>query len=263
MNNTTTTFFTCCNGIYKNFIPVFVSSVLFHNDDAVVEIGTDSIPSDDMFSTTMKFLLEKYKNRILIQEMWVSKFMYGSKMYNISPNSVRFMVEPKLKSKYVYISDIDIIVLEKNISAAHIKNMKDNNTNYSNVVRPSKEGDLWKRMTGCHFAEWDYQYPIPDYKSFANLRIVEHDECYLYNIISRKCHPNESLKFRPIHGIHVSPNRPIVKTDNKPGWSANGWKEKWTNYRYTEEFKVIEKNSSDFMKDIFLKLDNYYKTTDE
>jgi hypothetical protein len=118
-------------------------------------------------------------------------------------------------------------------------------------------------MTGCHFAEWDFQYPIPDYKSFTNLNLVERDEYHLYDIISKKCQPNESLKFRPIHGIHVSPNRPIVKIDGMPGWSASGWKEEWINYKSTEEFKFIEKNSSDFMKDIFVKLNNYYNITYE
>ncbi len=258
--NSNTTFFTACNGIYKDFIPVFISSVLFHNDDVVVEIGTDEIPTEESFKRSIRFLLGKYSGKILIHDNWISNFWHGPRMYNISPNAVRFMLEPKLKSKYVYISDIDIIVLENNITSMHVNNMQTHGVRYSNVVRPLKNEDFWKRLTGCHFAEWEFQYPVPDYKSLTDLRMVEHDECYLYEIISKKCNPDESLKFRPIHGIHVSPNRPIVKTNDTPGWSVNGWKEKWKMYRTSEEFRLIEKNSSDFMKNIFSKLDNYYDT---
>ena len=38
-----TNFFTACNGIYKEFIPLFILSHLYHNENCFVEIGVDSM----------------------------------------------------------------------------------------------------------------------------------------------------------------------------------------------------------------------------
>ena len=41
-----TTIYTCCNKKYEHFIPIFVHSILYHNNDVDVEIGIE----DDFLS---------------------------------------------------------------------------------------------------------------------------------------------------------------------------------------------------------------------
>jgi hypothetical protein len=36
-------FYTCCNKIYNNFIPLFILSNLYHNENCYVEVGTDDV----------------------------------------------------------------------------------------------------------------------------------------------------------------------------------------------------------------------------
>jgi len=160
---------------------------------------------------------------------------------------IRFIETPEIKNKYVYITDVDIITLEKNISAKHIYNMKKLGTKYSNIVRPNL---LPKRLSGLHFTEWDAYYPILDYFEMATRSLLSLDEVFLYEMTARKQQINETSEFRPIHGIHISPNR-----DPKEWIQTVAWNEAWKNFRLSEEFLFLEQLYSDKMKEVIRIID--------
>ena len=46
-----TNFYTICNGIYKEFIPIFILSHLYHNENCFVEIGVDSMLKSEILKS--------------------------------------------------------------------------------------------------------------------------------------------------------------------------------------------------------------------
>lgn len=101
---------------------------------------------------------------------------------------------------------MDILILDKNLHEAHIHNIKENNLDYSNILRRNKSEP---RLTGLHFIEYDKMYPLNNVPTLENIN----DEAYLYLLMDQKGYklPEEQLTFRPTHGIHCSLNQPIFR----------------------------------------------------
>jgi len=250
-----TNFFTTCNGEYKNFIPIFILSHLYHNNDCHVEIGVDNI--DPNLNLSINILTQEYKDRFKIKKINLNYLDIEGKRYKSLQNTFRFFRVPDIKSEYVYISDIDIICLQKNLSDLHIKDMKDNNLPYSNIVRPKKtEDQVDRRLTGLHFTPYDNYYPLPDIKDLCERGSLFHDEVFLYELVKKRFpNFNELNTYRPVHGIHVSPNREPTGTMN---WGMPKWKKEWTEFRSSDIFKNIEKTFTKYIKDKIKIIDEYY-----
>ena len=219
------TFFTCVNDNYSDFIPIYIHSILFHNKDVDIEIGVDNINPHIM--ECVDFLKEKYKG---------SKINIRKVEFNISPNTVRFIETPEIVNDYVYITDIDIVTLQKSLSVLHLSDMEITGLNYSNIVRPYNDIKN-RKLSGLHFTKWDSYYPIPDYTDLMEL--LNNDETFLYELVSKKNEVSETSTYRPVHGIHMSPNR--KNPEATLGWGLGMWEKEWTNYRNSDEFKFIEK----------------------
>ena len=250
-------FFTCCNKIYNNFIPLFILSNLYHNDNSFVEIGTDD-ENYEPISKAMDFLKKIYEDRFLVRQVNFNYVEYQGKKFNTIPNSIRFLTEPKIKTEYVYISDVDIITLQRNICEIHINNMKKTGLPYSNIVRPIKniENEI-KRLTGLHFTPHSNYYPIANVSDVYNTGILSHDEGLLYKIVEKK-YPkfNYDEVYRPVHGIHVSLNREPM---GKIGWGINNWKTQWLEFRNLSIFNEIEKVLPKFIIEKINIIDNHAK----
>lgn len=219
-----TTFFTCANKNYEDFIPIFIHSTLFHNDNSDIEIGVETLNYD-----VLKYI------DVLKKIFVLSKLNIREIKFNVIPNIARFIDTPTIVNDYVYITDIDIIVLQKNISQLHINDMNLTGLNYSNIVRPYINNSP-KKLSGLHFTKWDSYYPIPDYDDLD----LNDDEVFLYNLVGKKNVISECNTFRPVHGIHMSPNR--KDPSSALGWGLNRWKNEWLMYRNTEDFKTLESN---------------------
>ena len=246
-----TTFFTCCNKKYQEFVPFFISSILKSNIDSAVEVGVEDIKHSDDFQKSIKYLTDLYGDRFILREVKFGNVNINGRSFGSCPNIIRFIEEPTLKNEYIYIGDVDIITLQSNITEIHLDHMNRTGLNYSNIVRPESGDKGWRRMSGLHFAKWYNYYPIGDFENLAKKSMLGHDEVFLYEIISRRNNIIESDKFRPVHGIHISPNRDIS------GWGVGSWIDKWMIYRNSEEFKILEELTSDEMKDNFKKIDNF------
>jgi hypothetical protein len=248
--------YTCCNGVYKNFIPIFILSNLYHNEDSFVEVGVDLINEIDL-TESLNVLNKKYPNRFLIRKANFDKIVIKGKHYNTIPNTVRFIDEPIVKAKYVYISDIDIINLEKNICDLHINHMNNNGLPFSNIVRNYDTPKEYKRLTGLHFTPYENYYPIPDYEDLILEGVfTRSDEAFLYKLVKKRYNNiNEEIQWRPVHGIHVSPNREPTGNMN---WGMSNWQNQWIEFRNSEIFQEIEPTFTNYIKEKIKTIDTYY-----
>jgi len=245
--------FTCCNGIYKDFIPLFIYSNLINTDDVFVEVGVDFDDIND--SPPIQFLNNLFPNKFLIRTVNFGEYFVNGENILPMPNLVRFITEPLVKSNYVYISDVDIITLDTDITKKHINNITSNNLKYSNIVRDYTKDQKHKRLTGLHFTKYENYYPIYDYSEICKLGLFNHDEMFLYELMKKRHgEPNENVKWRPVHGIHVSPNR---KPDGKINWGIDIWSKQWVIFRNSKTFKELELLMSDYVKDKLKIIDNF------
>lgn len=253
-----TTFFTCCDKKYEHFIPIFVHSILYYNDDADIEIGVENKDElDKNVTDCISLIREWYKDaNIVIRDAYFGLHKVD-KLWRACPNVVRFIETPTIKNEYVYICDIDIITLDKNITATHVMDMEKTGLNYSNIVRPYTDENL-RRLTGLHFSKWDSYYPIPDFSDLVRQSMLNNDEVFLYNLVKKQNVISEETQFRPVHGIHISANR-----ENPSAWGLRKRKNQWNDYRNSDEFKMIETLLDEKIHNYIIKIDDFYKFTEE
>ena len=164
-------------------------------------------------------------------------------------NSIRFVSQPTLKNKYVYITDIDLLIFVDNFYLYLIDDMIKRKNRYSNIVRPNSTS-----LTGLHFTEYNAYYPIP-----KHINYLINDEFLLYNIVKSKgLKIDKNTKYRPVFGIHASPNRPHVYSNKTIGWGAKNYKNDWINYCKSKDFKYIYPLLDKFILLKIKMLNNYY-----
>lgn len=187
------TVFTVANTNYEAFVMPYIVSVLAHNSDAVVEIALQN-PGEFLAANreAIEVLDRHFEGRYLISPGDFSR---------LPANTVRFVETPKLVNEYVYIGDIDILILEP-IMSVHLENLKRTGLPYSNILRPPE----YQALTGLHFSRWDAFYP---HAPNARLDRLNTDEGTLYDLVQARGLPlpDPNERFRPVHGFHLSLNR--------------------------------------------------------
>jgi hypothetical protein len=73
----------------------------------------------------------------------------------------------------------------------------------------------------------------------------------------KKRHPDFLIdnSYRPVHGIHVSPNRNPTGTMN---WGIPKWRNQWGEFRNSKEFRDLELTLTQMIKEKINIIDNYY-----
>lgn len=217
-------FYTYVNEKYYVFGILYPLFVLSTNPDSLVEIGVSNINLfKKQYSHIINFYHNKFGNRILFSEKrFRTKMGFFKKKKNLFPGSIRFISEPKLKADYVYIGDSDILILDNNVLEKHLQNIKQNNLDYSNIVRKGT-----KKLSGLHFIEYNKMYPI---KVKPKEYMDVNDEVLLYNLMNKKGYKLPlNTNYRPLHGLHISyfsrppfPNKTINdKVVDFPSWFSN------------------------------------------
>lgn len=126
------------------------------------------------------------------------------------PHTYRFFETPQERGKYTYIMDVDVMLLE-NIIDQFVNNWPIGCV-VNNMIRCDENGSSVRRLTGMHMVQTDLYYTEALQKEQLNAYQRTHsntnDEFILHNMV-QKCHrlPPVSHRFRPICGIHFSPNR--------------------------------------------------------
>ena len=177
--NNRITIYACCDEFYSHYIPIFVNTMLRADKlkklDFEIGINQNKLTYNE--EKAIDYLKQKYKySKILIKYNFFIKNSTGTYFKNIKvkSGSVRFISQPSIRNKYVYITDIDIITLENNFYLFLIDDMIKRNSSYSNKVR---KNFFPKHLTGLHFCEYKKHYPIPPQ---ANYEI--NDEVLLFDI---------------------------------------------------------------------------------
>ena len=137
--------------------------------------------------------------RALKQHTASSRYLIRKGEFRTAANSVRFLETPKVRTEYVYITDIDMIILGK-ATDYHISVMNETKLPYSNLVQMSKT--FGPVLTGMHFTRFDAFYPV----SVPKGTDVGMDLKLLYDMISAKGHglPPSERKGQERHAIHIS-----------------------------------------------------------
>ncbi|WP_146205793.1 methyltransferase domain-containing protein [Azospirillum sp. TSH58] len=243
----TTLFFSAVNRAYDHFVVPWAFSILYHHDDALVEVCVQGLQNfivrnDEAIKTLHNIF---GTDRLVIRE---------GNFANIIPNTVRFVEVPISNAHYVYIGDIDIFILESNIPEKHLSMMEQTKLPYSNIVRPNST-----LMTGLHFSRFDAYYPLPDISDIPLDSTI--DENVLYEIVRRKVGalPSPGASFRPVHGIHMSPNRPnLEEKPGLPGWGITPeYISRWLDVTSSEEWLALWPFLSPSFKSVHNRLLNY------
>ena len=227
-------FYTYADIKYHPFAALYPIFALTSNPDSIVEV---------CLSSPMEFVREYCDIIDFYQKEFPRQVLYSYIEHsNIMPNSLRFIVQPQSYARYVYIGDVDILLLESDILLSHLIKIKMNNIDFSNVARPGT-----KKLTGLHFIEYDKMFPV-QIENNINLNTTN-DEELLYMLMSArgfKIPTCTSLAERPVHGIHISffsrPLLPTLTTQDRmadyPSWygqshDTRSFIEKYLEVRYT------------------------------
>lgn len=197
-----TLFYSHADEGYGHFVLPFIYFALVTNHNYSAEVWVDD---KDRYAEGVDKLNHMFGERAKLN------FLYHGR-----PDNNRFLFQPETTKKYTYISDVDIITLDPEVSQYHRRLM--GLRCYSNSIRPRVAGEP-RRMSGVHFVE---SYRWYSFTKAARLRAYEglSDEQILARIIF-DTFPNDEKYLdaqgwnRPIHGIHMSPAR---EPYSKPGW---------------------------------------------
>ncbi|MGJ8615487.1 MAG: class I SAM-dependent methyltransferase [Sulfitobacter sp.] len=210
----TVLFYTSATKHYLPFLPLYVYFAALNNPTAVFEFIVDDA---DEVEVEYEKPLSYLRGTLGIQIVLRDSADFGKSVH--LQNTLRFVMEPKTKADFVYIGDIDIMIVQ-DVMKIHGP-VFDAGLPYSNVVRKNT-----KRLTGLHFTRYEEYYPLPEIDDI--IQETENDEEVLYKIVER----SGALKLqyqidavgvgRPTHGIHMSLNRiPISHSAVKLGWGFN------------------------------------------
>lgn len=264
--NDRTLVYTWCDINYSVFIPIFCASLLSTNSNIDIEIGT-SLPQ---LSESQSIALDKLRKLHPDAQILIKTGMYkeaGQKRIvwengiSVQSATVRFITNPSIQDKYTYISDIDIVSLDKDFYKSHIRDMQEHNRTYSNIVRKDIH-----RLSGLHFCETKYQYPL----DLQGVDITGWNEVILMQVTQKRQKLDYETTWRPVHGIHMSANRPRVEgTTNIPGWFPKEWdycedkdnyKKKWFEFKKTQEYDCVKSTVDDsVVGELVQKLEHYYR----
>jgi len=185
--------FTAANICDEPFVLPYMASCAWFNPNAAMEIRVEN---------RVRFHAENNEGLAVLERHFPGRCLVTQGEYfSRVPNSVRFLQKPSLAAEYVYIGDVDILVLEE-IVPRHLQNMADLRLPYSNIERPHGKGAL----SGLHFTARDTFYPQA---SDGTVSRINCDEYVLYDLIIARGlpMPDISHRVRPIHGYHLSLNR--------------------------------------------------------
>ena len=197
---------------HKRYVCPYIFTALHHNPDASVEIWVNDLKS---FKENNKASLD------LLETFFPGRsFFYNIPEYFQSwihtitlTQLIRFLRPPHTPADYVYIGDIDVLILEGGIMEARIKSLEETNGAYSNYYLTNLKGNMPMLSGYGHFVKSDVWYPktasLREYYSYLNVSYGYRDQANLYNI-AKGIHPDPKLGTSPeqeLHGFHMSENR--------------------------------------------------------
>lgn len=198
--------------MYENFVVPFSFFALEAHPNGFVEMVVESMPRFVTEQSDALKMLKKLHSRFTIREM--ENPVHSHHL----PNTYRFLESPKTIGKYTYIMDVDVMLLENVVPIFESNWPKDCVVN--NIIRFDSDGNSVKRLTGMHMVKTAEYYTDSLCEEQQRIMIQKshkgtnnNDEHILYQLVEA-CHqlPPLDHRWRPILGIHFSPNRNRTST---------------------------------------------------
>jgi hypothetical protein len=193
--------------LYEDFLVPFTYFALATHPNGFVEIVVESVEKFEQRHAKALDVL----STIHSSSRFVVRAMQNKVCKRHIPNTYRFLEVPQEIGKYTYIMDVDVMLLE-NIVGTFEANWPPGCV-VNNMIRCNDAGESLQRLTGMHMVRTVDYYSDSLRKEQQNLsQTYSHpntnDEYILHGMV-QKCHrlPPLSHRFRPILGIHFSPNR--------------------------------------------------------
>lgn len=109
--------YTCCDRAYEDFVALFAWAALAANPDCAVEVGVESA---EAFFVENGAAADAVGARFGADRFVVHEVPFAtSDGTRIRPNTVRFVTTPRIVTRYVYIADVDVIMLEPGLTEMH------------------------------------------------------------------------------------------------------------------------------------------------
>ena len=184
--------------VYESFLIPYAFFAWKNNPNSHIEIVViDKDKFQSHFSNEIEWLTSQNVNFLIRNQQ--------KPMNRHLPNTYRFFEVPEVKAKYTYICDIDIMLLESILP--HYEKNWPLNLPYNNKLRYRGV----QRLTGVHMIKTELYY-TPDWKQIQEKMYQVNESIndeFLLGEMCRVVHglPPFSHRFRPILGIHFSPNR--------------------------------------------------------
>jgi hypothetical protein len=242
--------YSCANGPYQDFVPLFAFSALALDERFVAEAGVE----DDA-----AFQAEHGPAVALIDQAFPGRFTWRAVPWRrpdggkLRPHVVRFITPPATRRDWVFISDVDFVFLNRELIDQHFRVMARLGLPYSNSIRPGT-----RRLSGLHFTAWDALYPLPDLSGLDLAR--GNDEENLASIVERKGLPLQDRVWeRPSPGVHISPSREMNPSEKDgrriPGWSWTPFAAEHQAFWARDEARALRPLLSERLRDALDRLD--------
>jgi len=210
-------FFTSATGVYENFIIPYIFFGAKYNRGSLFEfIISNKANFQEKNAASLNWLSEYFDTVPVFHDV-------GD--FSVKPifhNSLRFIIPPTQRADFVYIGDVDIMILENVLDQHRI--FFDAGLPYSNITRARQN-----QLTGLHFTRYQDYYPLLDNDDL--IEKIRSDEALLFAILARRgvIYANElhrsiadkaGVAARPLHGVHMSLNRmPFFASNERPSWN--------------------------------------------
>jgi len=207
-------FYTSATGWYLPFFPLYVYFAHQSNPGCSFEFIVDSANDVELnYSLVLDYLRRDRGIQISFRNKNEASVQPSME------NTLRFVLPPQQVAEFVYIGDIDILIIE-NVMHRHGA-VFDAGLPYSNVIRPGT-----KKLTGLHLTKYDAYFPLSDVDKIVST--YSNDEEVLYRIVERSGKLKRQPEIdgigvgRPQHGIHMSLNRiPFMDWAMRVDWGIS------------------------------------------
>ena len=188
---------------YEDMLVPFTFFALRSNPHSFVEIIVrDPARFEAIYSEELVAIREAVGTSFLIRKFQNEKNHHHPSVY-------RYFEVPEVRGRFTYIIDVDIMLLE-DVLPYYLSNWPDKAIPYNNAIRKNST-----RMSGVHFVETERYYTPKLIQRQQELYSTQKymyggsgNETYLYDLCEHS-HGlvSESCRWRPILGVHFSPNR--------------------------------------------------------
>lgn len=244
---------TAMGAVYEAFIGPYVTSSLISYPGSCVELMLHDPDRWRRQNDTLNGKINEIfgADRFILKQQPQDMLKRGRQSEQYRIKSLRWLCRPEVEKDLTYIGDIDIITTPvPDLATFHMAKMERDELPYSNSIRQNRKG----RLSGCQCCRTKDYFPAITDEVIAKWFKVSQTNKYvnehmLYQMMKQLFgHPPAKEWSRPIHGFHLTPNRPFKQ------WPmAECHIQPFHDLRQTDEWVALEPDFAKSYRDKYLK----------